>query len=145
MPPLSRWFICSALAYLALGTALGAALLVNKAYGFSPLLWALLPLHYEWLLLGWTLQLAFGVAFWIMPRFGAYGTDRGRVWLAWLSYALLNGSLAMATWSHLLDVYAPGSQPRLLAPLAGAALLGAASAYATHLWPRVRGLHKPVN
>lgn len=68
------------MAYLVLGFTLGLLLLVNKGVPIHPALWRLLPAHAEFLLLGWTLQLALGVAYWILPRFG---TRRGAVWCGW--------------------------------------------------------------
>ena len=55
--------------YLALGMTVGALLLFHKGIPLHPALWRWLPPHLEFLLVGWTLQLAMGVAFWILPRF----------------------------------------------------------------------------
>lgn len=90
MPRLSIWFIRAALIYLAVGFTFGALLLANKGFPISPQLWRLLPAHIELLLVGWTLQLAMGVAFWILPRIRA---TRGVVRPAWAAFALLNGGL----------------------------------------------------
>jgi hypothetical protein len=43
----------------------------------------------EFLLVGWLIQLAMGVAFWVIPRFSS-GSSRGPVGLIWVSFALLN-------------------------------------------------------
>jgi photosystem II stability/assembly factor-like uncharacterized protein len=40
------------------------------------------------LLVGWMVQLAYGVAFWILPRLDASG-NRGKVWLVWVCYGAL--------------------------------------------------------
>lgn len=127
MPRLSCWFVRAALIYLALGFVLGAILLANKALGEWPWAWRLLPLHIEFLLLGWTLQLAMGVAFWILPRLE--DGSRGRVGLAWGAWWLLNaGILGKAT-------AALGGGPLW----AGGALeLVGVALYAVHLWPRIR-------
>ena len=42
----------------------------------QPALWRLLPAHIELLLLGWTLNLALGMAYWILPRYKT-GAPRG--------------------------------------------------------------------
>jgi hypothetical protein len=62
---------------LALGVLIGGLLLANKALPFWPWLWRLRAAYIQLLLLGWTVQFAFGVAFWILPRLMASG-DRGR-------------------------------------------------------------------
>ena len=43
-------------------------------------------------MVGWLVQLAMGIAFWIIPRFRS-GSPRGPVGLVWLSYALLNAGI----------------------------------------------------
>ena len=89
MPRLSCWFIRAALIYLAVGFTLGALLLAHKGLGFSPLMWRLLPFHMEMLLLGWFMQLAMGVAFWILPRF-VHSAPRGNEKLSWFAFVLVN-------------------------------------------------------
>jgi hypothetical protein len=84
VPRLSCWFIRASLLYLAVGFTLGALLLVHKGIPLHPALWRMLPPHLECLLLGWTLQLALGVAFWILPRF-PQGPD-GNEALAWWAF-----------------------------------------------------------
>lgn len=119
-----------ALIHLALGFTFGALILSNKGVPFYPLLWRLLPAHIEFLLVGWTLQLALGVAFWIMPRFWeppARGNETG----AWAAFVLLN-----------LGVWAVSSAGVFALPPAvtfvGRVLeVGAAVAFAVHIWPRV--------
>ncbi len=129
MPRPSVWLIRSALIHLALGFTFGGLLLWNKGMPIHPLLWRLLPAHMEFLLIGWTVQLAMGVGYWIMPRFYAY---RGDVRPVWLAFVLLNGG-----------VWLVGMSGTLAAPswviLAGRACeLGAAAAFAAHTWPRVK-------
>ncbi len=129
MPRLSIWMIRTALSYLLLGFTIGALLLAHKGIGLHPMLWRLLPLHIEFLLTGWTVQLAMGVAYWILPRFMS---ERRRVGLAWLAYLLLNGgicciviSVSFPTWGSLAVV--------------GRSLeAGAAVAFVLHAWPRVK-------
>lgn len=131
MPRYSVWAVRAALLYLALGFTLGALLLFHKGVPITPALWAALPLHIEALLVGWTVQLAIGVAFWILPRF-RLPPKRGNEKLAWLSFGLLN-----------LGVWLVGLGP-LLAP-GGALVLGgrlaealAGVAFVLHAWPRVK-------
>ena len=69
MPRFSQWIIRTAFIYLLLGFTLGALLLAHKGIPLHPLLWSWLPAHIEFLLMGWIVQLAMGVAFWILPRY----------------------------------------------------------------------------
>ena len=94
MPRLSCWFIRAALVYLAIGFTLGALMLANKGVVFYPLLWRYLPVHMELLLMGWLVQLALGMAFWILPRF-SQGAPRGNEALVWSSFALINTGLGL--------------------------------------------------
>jgi hypothetical protein len=81
--------------------------------------------------MGWTVQLALGVAFWILPRFRT-GRERGREVFAWVAYGLLNlGVLAAAIGPAI------GLPPAV--PLLGhSAEALAAASFALHAWPRVK-------
>lgn len=131
MPRLSTWMIRFALAYLGLGFTFGALMLLNKGLPVAPALWSLLPAHVEFLLLGWTVQLVMGMAFWILPRFSR-GPKRGNEGLAWLAFGLLNLGVWLVGIGPLV-----GSTAWL--PLLGrGAEAGAAIAFALHAWPRVK-------
>ena len=129
MPRLSCWSVRTALVYLATGITLGGLLLFHKGVPLYAPLWRVLPVHVELLLLGWTLQLALGVAFWILPR------NRGRrpnENLAWLAFVSLNAGILCAGLGTLLR--AP-----IAILLAGRMAEGVAViAFAAHAWPRVR-------
>ena len=131
MPRLSRWFIRASLIYLALGFTFGALMLFNKGVLLGAWLWQLLPAHIEFLLFGWTVQLAMGVAFWILPRFGSV---RGNEKAAWAAFVLLNTGVWIAAAGRL-----PGS-PAWMLLIGRAVETGAAVAFAIHAWPRVKPL-----
>jgi heme/copper-type cytochrome/quinol oxidase subunit 1 len=131
LPRLTVLMLRIALVYLALGFSFGGLLLFHKGIPLSPWLWSLLPAHIEFLLLGWTVQLAMGVAFWILPRFSRE-PKRGDERLAWLAFALLNLGVLLAGVGPLLGAAA------LLVFLGRAAEAGAALAFAVHAWPRVK-------
>lgn len=129
MPRLSVWFVRAALLYLVAGLTLGLLMLWNKGEPFNPLIWRLLPIHIEFLLLGWIVQLALGVAYWILPR---WNTRRGDVRPAWAALVLLNLGICLVvltTWWGLADSLL------LVGRLCEAA---AAAAFAWHAWPRVK-------
>jgi len=131
VPRLSVWLVRTSLIYLGLGFTLGALILFQKGIPYSDTVWSLLPMHIEFVLVGWTLQLAMGVAFWILPRF-LRGAARGDERLVWLAYLLLNAgvlSVGAGAWLGL-----PGAV--LLAGRAAEVL--AAALFALHAWPRVK-------
>ena len=131
MPRLSILMIRTALAYLAAGSLAGALLLAHGGISLGSWLHRLAPVHVEFLLLGWTAQLALGVAFWILPRFRS-GPERGWEAPAWLAFALLNVGVQSVALGGALG--APG-----IVTLLGRGLeAGAAAAFAIHAWPRVK-------
>lgn len=129
MPRLSVWYVRTALIYLALGLTFGMLLLWNKGIPISPYIWQLLPGHIELLLVGWTVQLALGVAFWILPR---WQTQRGDVRPAWLAYILLN----LGVWCVVLTPWL--GLPYWVLSLGRVCEAAAAGAFALHAWPRVK-------
>ena len=124
MPPLSRLMVRVALCWLAVGYSAGGLLLANKGVPLAPWIWGLRGAHVHMLLVGWTLQLAAGVAYWILPRLDAHG-DRGGDRPVWLCFGALNAGVVCS----LL----PG-----LAAVSGALYFVAAAAFVVHLWRRVR-------
>ena len=92
MPKLSQWMIRASFIYLLLGFTFGALLLAHKGVPFHPALWAWLPAHIEFLLIGWVVQLTMGVAFWILPRFWQAPRRPKTNW-AVASFVLLNAGI----------------------------------------------------
>ena len=133
MPRLSCWFIRASLIYLVAGFTMGGLLLFHKGIAVQLRFWQLLLPHIELLLLGWTLQLALGVAFWILPRY-LQGAGRGNEALAWLAFGLINAGVLLAGVGWMMG--APSFLP-LLGRLAEA---GGAIAFVLHAWPRVKPL-----
>jgi hypothetical protein len=130
MPRLSQLFIRTAFVYLLLGFTFGALMLANKGVPLHPAFWRLLPAHIEFLLLGWTLQLALGVAFWILPRFWD-GPPRGNEAGARLAFVLLNLGVWLVALGALL------AAPAAVAFLGRTAELAAVVAFGFHVWPRI--------
>lgn len=131
MPRLSLWLIRTALVYLVGGFALGAAMLVFKVTPFAPGVMAWLrPLHVELLALGWTMNLALGVAYWILPRRGSDGERGGETTVA-LAGLLLNAGVLTAG----LGRASGGTLAPLIGRLAEAA---AAAIFAFHAWSRIK-------
>lgn len=123
--------IRSALLYLGVGFSLGALLLANKGIPFAPSIWRLLAVHVEFLLVGWTMQLAIGVAYWILPRHSAKWR-RGHPTPAWVAYILFNAGILIVA----LGGWVAGSGFQIVAgrglEMAGLLL------FAAQFWSRVK-------
>ena len=95
MPRLSTWFIGAAMSQFALGALIGAALMIARAAGVYPSVSWLLPFHIEFMLIGWAVQLAMGVAYWVLPRHRS-GPERGSPRLSLLAFGLINVGVVLA-------------------------------------------------
>ncbi len=130
MPRLSSWFVRLSLVYLVLGFTLGAIMLANKGLEFYPQAWKLIPIHIEMLVMGWFVQLAAGVAFWILPRLSG-AQPRGNMTLAWLAFWLINLGIGLIVLETLT------SQTPLL--LAGRLVeLAGVMSFVVAMWKRVK-------
>lgn len=100
MPRVSAWLVRASLLCLAAGATLGTVLLAGKAGWGLPAGGAWLAVHRELLLVGWLVQLALGVGFWILPPVRG---EAIRERPAWRVAGLLNAGLVVfaagALWS----------------------------------------------
>jgi heme/copper-type cytochrome/quinol oxidase subunit 1 len=85
------------------GFTFGALMLGNEGLAFYPNLNHLLPVHIEILIMGWVMQLALGVAYWILPRF-THGLPRGNVPAIWLSLICINAGILLVALSVILNI-----------------------------------------
>jgi hypothetical protein len=146
MPRISQFFVRTALIYLALGSTIGGAMLAAKGIALPTWIWAWRPGHIQMLLVGWLVQLACGVAIWVLPRFDAAG-DRGNAGWAWIGYGALNGGVALASLHAPLAGLAGNAGVRWMPPTAGVLYVIAGSMLALTLWRRVlpfRTLPRPA-
>lgn len=143
MPQLSTSFIRAALIHLVVGVLFGGLILSAKglpiSLGWS---WLLLAAHVQLMLGGWMIQLALGVAYWILPRRDGSG-DRGRPAGAWLCFALLNAGVIGAALLLTLRTWFDSAWLDGLLVLAVLAQLLALAAFAWHAWPRVAPTFAP--
>jgi hypothetical protein len=131
MPRLTVWMVRSALLQLGIGISLGALMLWNKGSLIDLRIWLLVSTHLELLIVGWLMQLALGVAFWILPRF-TREPRYGNVRLGWLGFGLLNTGILLV----ILGIWVGGLQN--LQPLGRLVEVIAALVMARVLWPRVK-------
>ncbi len=135
MPRLTRLFIHSSLIYLVVGFTLGGLILTAKAVLMDARVWAWLLPHADILVVGWLVQLAMGVAFWILPRIReAY---RGRTALAWASFYLLNGGVTVGAGVTLMALWFPGRWAQVTFVSGLACQVVALGLYAFYAWPRI--------
>jgi hypothetical protein len=118
-----------ALVHLGVGATAGVLLLAARASPAAAGTWSLRPAHADLLLAGWLLQLACGVAYWILPRIRG---ERPRAPATYAGAALLNAGVAAATVG-----VAAGAADAVL-PWARAGEAAGLALVAASLWPRVR-------
>jgi hypothetical protein len=137
MPTLSRWFLKGGFVCLGVGAFAGALILVHKGTGRFPALWVLLPAHTYLMVVGGISQCALGVCYWIFPRLEGGGSRRV-AWLAWGSYATLNGAIVLIVCHPLLQILLGTSAAAVAFRSAGVLQGVAALAFVLHIWPRIR-------
>lgn len=129
MPRLSVWCIRAALLHLGVGFGIGSVMLAAPALHLPAGMLRLRPLHAEMVLIGWMVQLAFGVAYWALPRFRV-GHQRGRAGPAWAAVMLLNAGVFAAGVGQVVGTVSLAWIGRMSESLA-------ALTFAVHLWNRV--------
>lgn len=138
MPKLSRWFVKTALGYLALALLLGVALVwPTETAGWRVWQGLFWPVWIHLLTVGWLTQLIFGVAFWLFPRHSRmrpYGPQQ----LAWTAYPLLNAGILLRLFAEPAIAWTASPLWRGLAGLSAAFQWIAGTLMAVYLWTRVK-------
>ena len=152
MPITSRAFVKSSIAYLCLGAALGALLLVNRWLPLGAGVFALKTSHVQFLVVGWLTQLILGVAWWLFPplRLRARSdtsqprrrgqSQRGSEPLFWVTFGCLNAGILFAGVAGPLYTWTQVSWLGPVRDLSGFLLLVAAVSFSANMWQRVRAL-----
>jgi heme/copper-type cytochrome/quinol oxidase subunit 1 len=123
LPRLTGWMLRLSLVYLLVGFTLGSLILIRKAVSIYPAVWRFLPLHREFLLIGWTLQLVLAVAYWIFPRY-SLPPRRGNPIPGWIAFGMVNVGVSLFVLSFLIDLPLDLRLPGRLLELSGVILLG---------------------
>ena len=131
MTRLSVWTVRAALLYLGAGFLIGALMLTQKGLPFDPALLRMLPMHIEFVFIGWTLQLAMGIAFWILPRF-SHEPRYGNQTFGWLAFGFLNIGILCAGLGQWFNT------PPGVFLFGRIAELAAGLFFVLHAWPRVK-------
>ena len=141
MPPTSMWIVRLAFVYLVAGTTIGGIILAGKGIALPSAIWLLRPFHIEFLLFGWMVQLAFGVATWILPRIPARYSMRPVVAAAILLNAgiWMVGGAGVVPFEPVSAGAVAAATIRMWMVVIGRLLeTGAFALFAYHIWPRVR-------
>lgn len=137
MPVVTRWFIKSALAYLAAALFLALVLALPSSVGLPGFIRFMNPAYFHLFLVGWVTQMIFGVIYWMFPII-TRAQPRGNEKLAWASYILLNtGLLLRVVGEPLTSTYQETGIGWLLAVSALLQWL-AAILFVALAWPRVK-------
>lgn len=137
MPRLTRYFIKTALIYLATAMLLGLLLAVRTAVDLPPELLALSPVYFHLFMVGWAAQLIFGMLFWMLPKYSRE-KPRGHEPLAWAAYVLINSGLILRVIGEPLNAtQSELGVGWLLAVSSVLQLIGGWSFIAV-VWPRVK-------
>lgn len=136
MPEISVYFIRTSLIYLVFGFTIGALMLINKAFPIDVRIWGLLPLHIQVVLFGWTIQLIFGVAYWIMPRLE--NKQYGKTELAWFSYLALNTGLLLTVITYVMKYFGVNIKFNYIYLISLVFTFTAILSFAIYIFPRVR-------
>jgi hypothetical protein len=131
VPFLSVLLVRTALCWLAAGAAMGALLLASKALPLPGEVFRLFHVHSEAVLVGWMVQFAMGVAWWILPKFPRL-PERGPAAPVWAAWLLLNAGVLLAGVGRSLGA------PDGVVMAGRSAELLAAAAFAAAAWPRIK-------
>ncbi len=101
MPKQSICMIRLSLVYLFIAVLIGGLILSHKAIDIHPIIWGLLPMHFELAIWGWLVQFVMGTAYWMFPK-KLEGERRGPVLPAWLMVTLFNTGLILLSGSTLI-------------------------------------------
>lgn len=131
MPLPSIWMLRLSLIYFLISAVIGALILCSKVINIHPVIWSLLPVHFELAIWGWIIQFVLGTAYWMFPK-KLVGERRGNPLAAVVMVVLFNAGLLLMVISVFIN--AGGSA----LPLTGRSLMTASILiFAILIWNRV--------
>jgi uncharacterized membrane protein len=139
MPPLTRWFIKTALVYFVLALVTGLLLALQNIWEGLRSISGLFPVYIHLLVQGWITMLIVGVVFWMFPKY-TREQPRGSERLGWASYGLLNAGLLLRVVGEPLNASLPSAANLFGMLLAASALLQwlGGLAFVANTWGRVK-------
>ena len=138
MDRLTSVMLRTALLWLLAGFVIGGAMLTDRRLPGDWRLW-LSPSHGHMLFVGWFLQFAIGVAYWLLPRKRSPERPLGyHEPLAWMAVVALNGGLLLRVIGEVAERSGNASDLTFVALSIAAVLqIVAAGVFVLQLWPRV--------
>jgi hypothetical protein len=133
----------AALLWLVAGVAFGGLMLVDRGIPGNWRLW-MMPTHGHMLFVGWLVQFALGIAYWLLPRKRSPDLPIGyRERPALVAVGLLNLGLALRVLGEPMERTGHAGDFSFTM-LAGSSLfqVGAVVIFVTQLWPRIYGKGK---
>lgn len=137
MPPLTRWYIRLAFAYLVLALLTGTAAAARQPLALPAAIGALGPVAVHLFVVGWITQMIFGVAYWMFPRRSAE-LPRGDPAPAIATLVLINVGLLLRLVAEPWQTMHPSGVPAALLVASAAAQWLAGLAFVWQMWPRVK-------
>jgi len=141
MPAVTRWFIKSALAYLAVALLLALILALPNSVQLPDFIRFMNPAYFHLFLVGWVTQMIFGVIYWMFPII-TRARPRGSETLAWVCYGLLNAGLLLRVIGEPLTSVRPEPGFGWLLALSAVLQWLAALLFVTLAWPRVKDRYR---
>lgn len=137
MPPITRLFVKTALAYFVLALLASMLIAIRPLAAAVPFVGALSPAYFHLFMVGWVTQLIAGVAYWMFPKFTRQ-RPRGYDGLAWATYWLLNAGLILRVLAEPMQAVNPQPWWGWLVVLAAVLQWLGGLAFVANTWPRVK-------
>lgn len=137
MPALTRFYIKSALLYLAVALLLAAVLALPEGVAVPDILFYMTPAFFHLFLVGWVTQMIFGVIYWMFPII-TRAQPRGDERLGWATYVLLNAGLLLRVTAEPLLALRPGGGAGWLLVLSALLQWLAVLLFLFLAWPRIK-------
>ncbi|MBK8989934.1 MAG: hypothetical protein IPM39_28370 [Chloroflexi bacterium] len=137
MPTLTRWYIKTALVYLALALLLAALLALPYSVSLPTYVRIMTPAYFHLFLIGWVTQMIFGVIYWMFPIVSRAG-PRGNAAVGWASFLLLNAGLLLRVMGEPLVSLHPEGWFGWLLALSALLQWLAGLLFVLLTWPRIK-------
>jgi len=143
MHTLVRRYIKTAIAFLAVGLAIGGWLIVRRDIGGRPPGEYAVSAHAHAIFVGFVMMMILGVALWLFPRPDKADT-RYRPMLAEAAYWLLTVGTAARIAGELMHAAIDGAWLRWVTAAAGLAQIAGLAVFFYTMWSRIRGVGSQV-
>ena len=137
MPPLTRYFIKTALVYFVAALLVGVLLLARPAFDLPSEIAALSPVYFHLLMVGWVTQLIFGMLFWMLPKYSRERPRGNERWV-WATYILINVGLVFRIVGEPLVALQPAAGAGWMLALSAVLQLLGGWSFLVNAWSRVK-------